>query len=191
MVELRCFIAVDVTDPIVGKQIQQIQQDLRATGAQLKPVAIENLHFTLHFLGNQDESRIPELISIIRELKGEPFELELVGLGCFRPSRPRIIWLGCTSGADQLIRYQKELGNQLRKGRFPAEKRQYSPHLTIARVRSGLNRSQLMKYVQQQANLQVGKLHIDSIKLKKSTLTPSGPIYEDLAANEFHKKTIE
>ena len=82
MVELRCFIAVDVTNPIVGKQIQQIQQDLRATGAHLKPVAIEHLHFTLHFLGNQDESRIPELISIIKEPEGEPFELELVGLGC-------------------------------------------------------------------------------------------------------------
>lgn len=189
MTKIRCFIAVDVKDSEVSNKITQIQQDLRSTGAQLKLVTPENLHFTLHFLGNIDVERIPELETIIDEIKGESFPLELVGLGCFRPSRPRVIWIGCTTGADELIHHQKVLGSLLRTAGFAAENRKYSPHLTIARVRSGQNRVQLMKLVQQHANLEFGVLNVNSIMLKKSTLTPKGPIYEDLVIRRLDEVT--
>ncbi len=187
MTAIRCFIAVELKNPEILTQIEQIQQALLSSGAKLKVVEPVNLHFTLHFLGNVEETRIPELATILDEVEGEPFQVELVGLGCFRPQRPRVIWIGCTTGADHLIRYQKFLGTQLRQHRFPAESRKYSPHLTIARVRSGLNRAQLIEVVQQNADKNFGQFQVQAIKLKKSTLTPKGPIYADLAVTHLDK----
>lgn len=186
MTKLRCFIAVEVNDSRVLDNIQQVQQEFLSSGAKLKLVERENLHFTLHFLGDIDDARIPELVSILDEIEGEPFELELSGVGCFRPQRPRIIWVGCTSGADQLIRHQGFLGRQLRAQRFPSEQRKYSPHLTIIRVRRG---DHLGELIQQHANHVFGKIQVTAIKLKKSTLTPKGPIYEDLEVKRFNEKS--
>ncbi len=188
MTEIRSFIAVEVNDSEVIRQIQKIQQDLLSSGAKLKLVEPQNLHFTLHFLGNIEEKRIPELAGILQKVKGTEFDVELVGLGCFRPQRPRVIWIGCKTGAEQLIQHQKFLGRELRLQGFPAEKRKYSPHLTVVRVRSGLNRDHLIKLVQQNANMEFGKFQVKDIKLKKSTLTPKGPIYEDLTVKTFDEK---
>ncbi len=181
MAEIRCFIAVEVNDSDVVRQITRIQQDLLSSGAKLKLVEPQNLHFTLHFLGNIDEQRIPELGDILEKLEGTVFDIELVGLGCFRPQRPRVIWIGCTTGKEQMIQHQQAIGRELRAHRFPSEKRKYSPHLTVVRVRSGVNRVQLIEIVNQHTNKEFGRLQVKAIKLKKSTLTPKGPIYENLA----------
>jgi 2'-5' RNA ligase len=185
MAEIRCFIAVEVDDSDVVREISKIQQQLLSSGAKLKLVEPQNLHFTLHFLGNIDEERIPELANIIEQVKGQAFDVELIGVGCFRPQRPRVIWIGATTGAEQLIQHQKFLGRELRAHGFPSEKRKYSPHLTVLRVRSGLNREELMQMVDQYAAKEFGKFPVKAIKLKKSTLTPKGPIYEDLAMKEL------
>ena len=181
MVEIRCFIAIEVDDSDVIRQIARTQQELLSSGAKLKLVEPQNLHFTLHFLGNIDEQRISELTDVLEQQEGPVFDIALVGLGCFRPQRPRVIWIGCTTGANQLIQHQQAIGKQLRVHKFPYEKRKYSPHLTVARVRSGVNRLQLMEIVNQHTNKEFGRYQIKAIKLKKSTLTPKGPIYEDLA----------
>jgi 2'-5' RNA ligase len=180
MATIRCFIAIEVEEPDILRQVNRIQQELQSTGAKLKVVEPQNLHFTLHFLGNIDESRIDALSEILQEIEGNTFDVELVGLGCFRPQRPRVIWIGCTTGSEHIIQHQKIIGRELRANRFPSEKRKYSPHLTVVRVRSGLNRDQLMEIVQRNENKEFGKFRVKSIKLKKSTLTPKGPIYEDL-----------
>lgn len=185
MAEIRCFIAVEVDDSGLIREISKIQQALLSSGAKLKIVEPQNLHFTLHFLGNIIEERIPELANIIEQVKGAVFEVELNGVGCFRPQRPRVIWIGATTGADQLIHHQKFLGRELRIQGFPSEKRSYSPHLTVLRVRSGLHREELMQMVQQYATKEFGKFLVKAIKLKKSILTPKGPIYEDLAVKEL------
>lgn len=189
MSEIRCFIAVEVDETAVLKRIVHVQKELMSSGAKLKMVEPKNLHFTLHFLGNIGEGRIAELEDVLQIVEGEAFDVELVGMGCFRPQRPRVIWIGCTEGGDQIVQHQKLLGRQLREHRFPAEKRKYSPHLTVARVRSGLNRIELMEIVQQHANQNFGKFHVKAIKLKKSTLTPKGPIYEDLVVNALNEPT--
>ncbi|MFX1405246.1 MAG: RNA 2',3'-cyclic phosphodiesterase, partial [Promethearchaeota archaeon] len=110
-------------------------------------------------------------------------------VGCFRPQRPRVIWIGVTTGADQLIEHQKFLGRELRAHGFPSEKREYSPHLTVLRVRSGLHREELMQMVHKYANKEFGKFLVRAIKLKRSTLTPKGPIYGDLAVKSLRKAT--
>ena len=157
-----------------------MQQDLSITGADLKLVNPENLHFTLHFLGNVEPERITQLGTMLDEMEADAFKIHIVGLGVFRPSRPRIIWVSVTTGSEELIRLQQMLGNNLRQHQFPIERRQYSPHLTIARVRSGRSRTELMNLVNQQSDYDFGWITAKNIKLKQSTLTPKGPIYKDL-----------
>jgi len=180
MTAIRSFIAVEVANEQILARIGSILQDLVATRADLKLVERENTHFTLHFLGNVDTSRLPELKSILQEIDVPTFDAQIQGLGCFSPNRPRVIWVGVTNGADQLIQIQGFLGARLREHRFSVEGRQFSPHLTVARVRSGANRGELLRVIDKNANLDFGLLHVTAVKLKKSTLTPRGPIYEDL-----------
>lgn len=189
MAEIRCFIAVEVADSDLVQEISKIQQELLSSGAKLKLVEPQNLHFTLHFLGNIEEERIPELTNILEQMEGTVFDVELNGVGCFRPQRPRVIWIGVTTGADQLIQHQQFLGHELRVHGFPSESRKYSPHLTILRVRSGLHRAELMQMVHKYANKEFGKFSVKAIKLKKSTLTPKGPIYRDLAVKSWETLT--
>jgi len=186
---IRSFIAVDVVEEDVLKRIQAVQRDLVATGADLKIVEPQNIHFTLHFLGEVNPSRIPELVEILEEVDMPSFDVELEGLRCFRPSRPRVIWIGVTQGAEQLIRLQGFLAARLRQHRFPVERRKYSPHITVARVRSGANRSRLVHLLQQLDKHNFGQIRVTTVKLKKSTLTPRGPIYEDLKVKPLVAQT--
>jgi 2'-5' RNA ligase len=185
---VRSFIAVEVADEQILSRIRTILQDLVATRADLKPVEPENTHFTLHFLGNVDTSRLSELKGILQEVDIPVFDATIKGLGCFSPNRPRVVWVGVTTGAEQLIQIQGFLGARLREHRFPVEARKFSPHLTVARVRSGANRTQLLRLLDKNANLDFGVLHVTAVKLKKSTLTPRGPIYEDLEVKNLTER---
>lgn len=188
MASIRSFIAIDVIDEAILNHIKRIQGELGGTRAGLKLVDMSNLHFTLHFLGNVESARIPELESILNGIEFPAFELELVGLHCFRPKRLRVVWIGVTKGASECIKLQQLLGKLLRERGFPVEGRKYSPHLTVARVRRGTNPNQLfgvLEVINQYANYELGALHIKELKLKKSTLTPRGPIYEDLVVKRL------
>jgi 2'-5' RNA ligase len=190
MTAIRSFIALEITEAAILDHIKKIQEDLGRTRARLKLVKPQNLHFTLHFLGNVEPARIPDVKDILQELKFPSFDIELSGLRCFRPARPRVIWVGVTKGADECKRLQQLIGQELRGRRFPVEGRKYSPHLTVARVRRVENRSQLLPVLdilEQYANYEFGATRINEVKLKKSTLTPRGPIYEDLEVRELHE----
>ncbi|MFX1474845.1 MAG: RNA 2',3'-cyclic phosphodiesterase [Promethearchaeota archaeon] len=185
---IRSFIALEVTDETILNHIKKIQEELGRAQARLKLVEPQNLHFTLHFLGNVESARIPDVKEILQELEFPAFDIELSGLRCFRPARLRVVWVGVTKGADECIRLQQLIGQHLRERRFPVEGRKYSPHLTVARVRRGANRSQLspvLDILEQYANHEFGVTRIKEVKLKKSTLTPRGPIYEDLEVREL------
>jgi len=180
MTGIRSFIAIAIKDELVLEKIQRIQQDLQRTRADLKIVVPQNIHFTLHFLGNIESHLMPQLQSIIQEIDISSFDAELTGIGCFRPSRPRIIWVGVLKGNENFVQLHGLLAKRLREQQFPVEQQKYSPHLTIARVRSGAQRAQLLHVLDQHANFEFGQIRVSTVALKKSTLTPRGPIYEDI-----------
>ena len=63
----------------------------------------------------------------------------------------------------------------LTKFGFKREK-SYVPHLTIARVKGKIKIENLEKF----REMEFGEIEVKEIKIKKSTLTPEGPIYEDV-----------
>lgn len=154
---------------------------LANTGADLKLVKPQNIHLTVRFLGNISPPMVDAIYEEMKQVSFTPFEIELRGLGAFpRLSRPRVVWAGIRKGADQLVKIFEQLEPRLRGLGFKPDTKGFSPHLTIARVRTGRNKVQLAKLVRGLEDYEFGAVKAECLRLKKSVLTPQGPIYTTL-----------
>lgn len=179
---VRCFIAVDFDDLELLDALGRFQTILVGSGADLKCVERENIHLTLRFLGDVREGLVEELKGIVSQVKFSPFSAELRGVGVFpNLRRPRVVWTGITRGADELKGFFQRLEPEIVGLGFKPERRGFSPHITLARVRSGRNRDRLAEVVTSHAEERFGEFTISHLKLKRSVLTPRGPIYSTLA----------
>lgn len=126
----RLFIAVPLTEQTRAK----IAAALPALPGRRVPPP--NWHFTLRFLGDTEPERRDRLIGILgRTRLAKSFSIRFDGLGAFpRAKRARIIWLGVTDGARELILLAEAVESAVRRSDFPAEKRPFKPHLTLSRV---------------------------------------------------------
>ncbi|MCX6650922.1 MAG: RNA 2',3'-cyclic phosphodiesterase [Methanomassiliicoccales archaeon] len=176
----RAFIAVDVE---CGPELEQAIAELKEFGKALKPVSPGNIHVTLKFLGEIYERTVPELEAVMRQavMGIKPFSVRLVNVGAFpNIRRPRVIWIGM-EGAEPLIKMATVLEDGCEPLGFPRERRAFSPHLTLARVREGF-RPDLTDFLRVHEGQEFSAFAVKDIKLKKSVLTPSGPIYSDVLA---------
>jgi 2'-5' RNA ligase len=112
------------------------------------------------------------------ELRFQPFTVQFAGLGAF-PNLRRIsvVWVGITRGQEELEGIFQQLEPKLRKIGLSPDNKGFSPHMTIARVKSGINREALAKYIESMRDRDFGQIAVAAVRLKKSTLTPKGPIY--------------
>lgn len=181
MTTLRLFLAVELKDTTILEKIENIQSELGATKTRMKLVRPENLHFTLKFLGTTPEALVNEISAIMQRIDVKKFPVTITELGCFpRLSRPRVIWLGLSQGFDHLTRIAKFLDEELHTIGFEQEKRPFSAHLTLARIKQSRINPQLAQQLKELQNIEIGTFVVDEVVLKKSTLTPKGPIYETL-----------
>jgi 2'-5' RNA ligase len=90
-----------------------------------------------------------------------------------------VVWIGLKN-KETLIEMNEALENNLRHLGFKEERRKFDPHLTIARTRSSRGKDELKNFVIKNSNKELGTCFIQSVKLKKSTLTPTGPIYQTI-----------
>lgn len=184
---IRTFVSVDVEDAQVLSKIKLIKDGLSSLGADVKLVEDENLHLTLVFIGEVPEALVAAIKGALQRVSMRPFRVHLHGAGCFPScSRPRVVWIGVKEGSDEMVELYKKVSSSLRNEGIGFEyERDYTPHLTIARVRSGRNVSKLVKYVESLTEEDFGWINVRELRLKKSTLTPRGPIYETLASFEL------
>ncbi|MFX0195567.1 MAG: RNA 2',3'-cyclic phosphodiesterase [Candidatus Hodarchaeota archaeon] len=191
MTTLRLFLAVEVKDSVILEKIKNIQNELGATKTRMKLVRPENLHFTLKFLGTTPEALIDEISAIMQRIDEKKFPVTITELGCFpRLSRPRVIWLGLSQGYDHLVKIAKFLDEELHTIGFEREKRAFSAHLTLARVKESRIDPQLAHQLKEMQNIEIGNFIVEEIVLKKSTLTPKGPIYETLRTKPLSQREI-
>jgi 2'-5' RNA ligase len=178
---IRSFIAFDVNDESVWKRMADTQNLLVGTRADLKLVKPQNIHVTLRFLGNITPNTVEKIFEEMKKVQFTPFDVRINGLGAFPHLRyPRVVWAGITEGADQLRNVFSQLEPRLRSLGFAPDTKGFSPHLTIARVKSGRNKAELVKFINENAGYEFGVIKADCLKLKRSELTPKGPIYSTL-----------
>ena len=182
---VRCFIAVECQDKEVVEGIRRVQGALESTGAHMKHVEPENIHLTLKFLGEIPQHQVDEIAEIIKDISFEPFIFKIEEVGVFpNLKRPATIWAGITDGVSDLAAVHKEVDSKMAKLGFERERRQFQPHLTISRVKSGRNRDQLVEELLAVKDTVFGEVKAGYIALKKSVLTPHGPIYTTLAESK-------
>ncbi len=168
---------------MILKKIEEVQEDLKLSRADVRWVSPEKIHFTLKFFGNIEESKVETIAQAI----GEPvhstpsFSLSIRGMGAFpHLKNPRVIWMGLMDGKGMLGPFQKQLETELEKLGFESEKRPFQPHLTLGRVNSGRGRDELIGRMEKYREEAFGELRVERVILFKSDLRPSGPIYTPL-----------
>ncbi|MEM4302806.1 MAG: RNA 2',3'-cyclic phosphodiesterase [Candidatus Caldarchaeum sp.] len=182
---VRAFIAVDVVDKNVVRQIMSVQSELsRVGGNGLKLVEPENLHLTLRFLGEIGDAEVEMVSEALRKLEAPPFSISFTGLGYFPGGgRINVIWVGVAEGAEKLEEIHNKLEKRLASMRL--EKEKFTPHLTICRVKFVKDRNALLDVVNRNSKTFFGSQRVDRIALKKSMLTHSGPIYSDITVRNL------
>ena len=181
MSSIRAFVAVDVDERSIVERVIEVQRTLATVGADIKFVEPNNLHITLRFMGEIPPRNVELARKALSELRYRQFDIRLSGLGAFpNTSSPRVIWIGIGEGAERLRELRSLVENAVGRYASHHEEREFSPHLTIGRVKGPGNKGKLSNALRELASIEFGIQRVDSIKLKKSTLTPRGPIYEDL-----------
>lgn len=179
MSQFRGFIAIDIG---ACPKLIEFEKEIKKTGADVKLVEPENVHITLKFLGDTEETLVDEIYGIMNNAVKEinPFNIQLKGTGVFpNQNYIKIIWVGIEH-ANQIASIAHELDEHLSKLGFNKEKREFSPHLTIARVKTSRNKEKLPQIIERYRDIEFADIKVDLIKLKKSDLTPKGPIYTTL-----------
>ncbi len=178
---MRTFIAIELPETI-KKEIEQLQAPLKKTGAFVSWVKPKNIHVTLKFLGEIPEDKINEVFSATQKaLEGiRKFTMNLKEMGVFPDlRRPRVIWIGTGSGEEELSHLAKRIEEEMEKIGFPKEKRKFSAHFTIGRVKSPKNIEKLMELVES-SDFQTEKIEVNEVVMMKSQLHPAGAIYTPL-----------
>ncbi|MEM0326811.1 MAG: RNA 2',3'-cyclic phosphodiesterase [Desulfurococcaceae archaeon] len=178
---VRTFVAVEIKNQAVLRKLIEVRNQLVATGAELKPVEDENIHLTLRFIGEIPLSLVRVLCSEISGIKYPRFQVHVKGLGAFpSPTRPRVLWAGVEEGGEKLVELHNLVENTVRRIGIPPDREEFVPHITLARVKGLRGLDKLVKTVMILQNTDFGYTEIDEVVVKKSVLTPSGPIYSNL-----------
>lgn len=195
MTTSRTFIAIELSSEALDA-LADLQNRLKTIvpPQTICWTALQNIHLTLHFLGDiavGDAEEVSEAIDATT-LTYKPFSLTLGKLGCFpNTRRPRIVWVGILGETSSLTALHQDLGNKIRAAiNFAPDTRPYSPHLTIGRVRKGIpsrHMAQLSQVLQQEQPKvgQLADMRVTEISLMKSELKPAGAVYTQISRGEL------
>jgi len=181
---MRLFTAIDLPEEII--------LNLTTLLARLKPTArinwspSQNLHITTKFIGEWPEERMPELTAVLAALPPRAaIPIAIEKLGFFpNPHAPRVFWTGVHAG-DALAQLARDTEDALAPLGIAKEQRPYSPHLTLARIKTPGKQPALLQAVASLPSLDFGHLIADRFHLYHSQTAPSGSVYTKLAEFPF------
>jgi RNA 2',3'-cyclic 3'-phosphodiesterase len=178
---MRTFIAVDCNNKEKLLNIQQmIQNSLLHLNGNIKPTLPENLHFTLFFFGEIDDTTVERIKHKINEIRFEEFKIIYKKIGVFPTYKiPKVIWIGLDDNSTKRLNslFESVKGKMEQIG-FKPDK-QFKPHLTLFRIKRPIG--DIEDYLSKHSDLIGGSEVIDKIHIKKSELFPSGPVYSNIS----------
>jgi 2'-5' RNA ligase len=191
---MRLFLAVDVGDAVRDEVVRVTSLMNEAIAAANTPprvtwVARGSVHLTLSFLGEIAEADVPDLQRRLADpIQIAPFDVEWHGLGAFPlPRHPRTLWIGISRGAAQLGELESALSRRLDRVEIDAQP--YRPHLTVGRVRTpgkGVDWEKLFERI----TVRGVRTRVQRVALYRSTLTPRGPNYTEMAHAALHSTGV-
>ena len=180
---MRTFISIEIPEDIKNN-IEKAIGELKLILPHIKWVDKKNLHINLKFLGWVVDNKADDMISSVTDLaKGfGSIKINFAGLGVFPNARhPRVIWVGICEGNDRVKELAEKIDARLSsEGYRKEEEREFSPHLTIGRIKEKIDVEPLSKFMEKNMMTEFGGFTADHISVMKSTLRRSGPIYEEM-----------
>ncbi len=173
---MRTFVAIEISNDNIINSIKKFQTEININA---NPVEPKNFHFTLQFLGEISEEISQKIIQALRKIEFSSFSVNLKGVGAFPKSKfPRVIWVGTDNdGGNMLIQLSKKVEKALEPLGFFSDK-PFKPHITVFRIKKKIG--DITNELDSQKTIDFGIQEVTNLKLKKSELTPDGPIYTDL-----------
>ena len=172
---LRCFISLELPEEL-KKNIYGYIEKLKAAGADVKWIPPENLHLTLKFLGDTTEELLKSINERLISLSKshDRFSLQISGAGAFPNIKyPRVVWLG-VHDSEEIIKLQHDIDESMAGLGFKRDEKQFTPHLTVGRMKSLKNMGLLIKELATLKETDFGKIEVINIALMKSELKPGG-----------------
>jgi RNA 2',3'-cyclic 3'-phosphodiesterase len=181
----RTFVAIEISP---DNKLLNVYNHLKQAflSENMRWVDSNHFHITLFFLGETLDEQIPSIISKIEQsVTGiSSFDLVLKGFGVFPAAmNPNVLWLGIEKN-EELLKLKSSIDKVLEPFGFKAEKRKFTPHLTIARVKEVENKNLINDSLINFKDVLIGQVRIDKLVFFESSLTPNGPVYNKLS--EFH-----
>ena len=186
---MRAFVAVEITESGITGAIENLQSELlRAEPGGARPVGAGLLHITLQFLGEVPEGAESRVVGALGSIKFDAFDVRIGGVGAFPNAKsPRVVWVGASPsppiaapGCPKLQDLAQKVSGVLGPLGYKPDK-PFRPHCTIFRIK---RRVDIAKELGEMAGRSFGVQRVGSFKLKRSLLTPQGPVYGDLAVVE-------
>jgi 2'-5' RNA ligase len=184
MARLRTFIALPLPRTVRSRLVS-LQERLGGAGTRAKWVEEENLHVTLVFLGEVEDRALNDVCRVVTDtcatLPGFPACIE--GLSGFpNLRRPRTLWVGLSEGAERATQLHDSLETSLLElGCYRREEKQYTPHITLGRLKGEELSEEMTAALGRCKNWQAGEFDVEEVQVLSSELTSDGPIYTVLS----------
>jgi len=184
---MRLFVALDLPAE-VRDAIVRVTSSLRTKAPGARWSKPESMHVTLEFLGETDESLLPQIkIALEHIVSSDTVSLSLRGVGFFPDEkRPRVMWCG-VAASPNLPELAATIEKSLHTLGFKPEDRPYVPHITLARLNSARDVLKLVRAAAPLASYDFGAARASEFHLFESVLKPSGSEYQKLATFRFVK----
>ncbi len=188
--KMRLFVAIDINNIDVEKFQKYFLNKLKIDSRIVKPIKKDNLHITLKFLGEKTDLETKDIITGLTDIHFNSFKILFDKIGVFPHMRsPRIIWLGLDDQSnkklndvyfqinDILKKYDKG-DNSKSERKSSSGNQKFFPHLTIFRV---YNNRMIPDFLSSLSDRLISEEEVvNTISLKKSTITSNGSVYSDL-----------
>ena len=179
----RLFVALELP-PEVVEAVAGWARDGFGPVEELRLVRPESLHVTLVFLGYHPEREIERIAEVSFREGGDVFGLTPEGVVPVPRSRPRLFALDLEDRGGALVGWQDRLSGRLEAAKlYEPEKRPFWPHVTLARVKRGAKVGRALELPDLPPELRQ-PFSATRLTLYRSTLKPSGVVYDPLASVE-------
>lgn len=179
MAPIRAFVAIELPTNI-KEELAKIQAALKVPGVMARWVDPNSIHLTLKFLGGIRQEQLSPIKEALSAAAGysAPFSISLARPGVF-PSlaRPRVLWVGVEDRSGALQGLQRHIEEGLKGLGFEPEEREYSPHLTLARINEVRGKGDLQRAVNSIVMSAMEPMPVNHFNLMQSDLKPSGAVY--------------
>ena len=178
---MRLFVAIDIPDG-VREALAHVSRELRPLCPGARWVRIEGAHVTLKFIGETTPAHADQIIAALRNAHASsPIELVFAGLGFFpTPRRPRVLWAG-VSADPNLPELAASVEAHLEQLGIAREKREFSPHITLARFEAPKGLANLLSVIERMGTPEFGRASVREFHLFQSVLKSGGAEYTRLS----------